>query len=142
MRRRQPPCIRAAIWEVGKYRSKQNCLSGGREVFFLPPDHRKRQKEADHITISVSFCLFTEEQEDVQMKDVQLIYRTFDELPVMLSIQTVAHVLGISRANAYELAHSSSFPAITIGCRIVVPKDHLLQWIESKLNMDGQRTQR
>ena len=142
MRRRQPPCIRAAIWEVGKYRSKQNCLSGGREVFFLPPDHRKRQKEADHITISVSFCLFTEEQEDVQMKDVQPIYRTFDELPVMLSIQTVAHVLGISRANAYELAHSSSFPAITIGCRIVVPKDHLLQWIESKLNMDGQRTQR
>ena len=143
MRRRQPPCMRAAIWGVGKYRSRaQSKLQGGREDFFLPPDHRKRQKEADHITISVSFCLFTEEQEDVQMKDVQPIYRTFDELPVMLSIQTVAHVLGISRANAYELAHSSSFPAITIGCRIVVPKDHLLQWIESKLNMDGQRTQR
>ena len=76
------------------------------------------------------------------MKDVQPIYRTFDELPVMLSIQTVAHVLGISRANAYELAHSKSFPAITIGCRIVVPKDHLLQWIESKLNMDGQQARR
>ena len=76
------------------------------------------------------------------MKDVQPIYRTFDELPVMLSIQTVAHVLGISRANAYELAHCKSFPAITIGCRIVVPKDHLLQWIESKLNLNGQRTQR
>lgn len=143
MRRRQPLCIRAAIWEVGKYRSRvQSNLQGGREAHFLPPDHRKRQKEADHITISVSFCLFTEEQEDVQMKDVQPIYRTFDELPVMLSIQTVAHVLGISRANAYELAHSKSFPAITIGCRIVVPKDHLLQWIESKLNMNGQWARR
>ena len=75
------------------------------------------------------------------MKDVQPIYRTFDELPVMLSIQTVAHVLGISRANAYELAHSKSFPAITIGCRIVVPKDHLLQWIESKQHMSGERTE-
>ena len=76
------------------------------------------------------------------MKDVQPIYRTFEELPVMLSIQTVAHVLRISRANAYELALSKSFPAITIGCRIVVPKDHLFRWIESKLNMNGQRPHR
>lgn len=76
------------------------------------------------------------------MKDVQPIYRTYDELPVMLSIQTVAHVLGIFRANAYELAHSMNFLAITIGCRIVVPKDHLLRWIESKLNMDGQQARR
>lgn len=55
------------------------------------------------------------------MKDVQPIYRTFDELPVMLSIQTVAHVLGISRPNTYELAHSKGFSGrwegrYTAGC--------------------------
>lgn len=54
------------------------------------------------------------------MKDKRPIYRIFDGLPVMLSIQTVAQVLGTSRANAYILAHSKSFHAITIGCRIAV----------------------
>ncbi len=138
MRRRQPSCIRAAIWEV--HSTKQ--IAGRQRGPLSAALSQKRQKETDDTMWSASFCLFTEEQEDVQMKDVQPIYHTFDELPVMLSIQTVAHVLGISRANAYELAHSKSFPAITIGCRIVVPKDHLLQWIESKLNMDGQRARR
>ena len=68
------------------------------------------------------------------MKDVQPIYRTFDELPVMLSIQTVAHVLGISRANAYCLMHSQDFPTLKIGKRMVVPKDKLMTWMEKNTN--------
>ena len=46
MRRRQPLCIRAAIWEVGKYRSRvQSNLQGGREGFFLPPYQRKGKRK-------------------------------------------------------------------------------------------------
>ena len=51
------------------------------------------------------------------------IYTSYDELPLMLSVTEVAAVLGISRAGAYELAHSDDFPALKIGSRIVVPKD-------------------
>ena len=36
------------------------------------------------------------------------IYKSFEELPVMLTIPQVASVLSISRAGAYELAHSKS----------------------------------
>ena len=49
-------------------------------------------------------------------------YTSYDELPLMLSVAEVASVLGISRAGAYELARSNSFPALKIGSRIVVPK--------------------
>ena len=53
-------------------------------------------------------------------------YTSYDELPLMLSVAEVAAVLGISRAGAYELAHSDGFPALKIGSRIVVPKDKFL----------------
>ena len=59
-------------------------------------------------------------------------YKSYDDLPLMLSVPDVAVVLGISRAGAYELAHSQDFPAIHIGTRIVVPKDKFLLWIDAK----------
>ena len=49
-------------------------------------------------------------------------YTSYDKLPLMLSVVEVAAVLGISRAGAYELAHSDGFPALKIGSRIVVPR--------------------
>jgi len=60
-------------------------------------------------------------------------YKSYDELPLMLSVPEVAAVLGISRAGAYELARSRNFP-LTIGSRIVVPKDQFLAWIEQKVS--------
>ena len=62
------------------------------------------------------------------------IYKSFDELPVMLTIPQVASVLSISRAGAYELAHSKNFPAMLVGSRIVVPKDRLLAWVDRKVS--------
>ena len=35
-------------------------------------------------------------------------YRSYDELPLMLSVPEVAAVLGISRAGAYELVRARS----------------------------------
>ena len=62
------------------------------------------------------------------MKEVT--YKSYDDLPLMLSVPEMAAVLGISRAGAYELAHSEGFPSLTIGSRIVVPKDKLIAWID------------
>ena len=62
------------------------------------------------------------------MKEVK--YRSYDELPLMLSVPEVAAVLGISRAGAYELAKSKDFPTLTIGTRSVVPKDKFIAWID------------
>ena len=57
-------------------------------------------------------------------------YKNYDELPLMLSVPQVASVLGISRAGAYKLARTTGFPSLTIGSRIIVPKDEFIAWVK------------
>ena len=52
-------------------------------------------------------------------------YNSFDELPLMLTVEDVSHVLGIGLAHAYEVAHRRDFPTITLGSRIIVPRDKI-----------------
>ena len=59
-----------------------------------------------------------------------MIYTSLEQLPVALSAEDVAQVLGISRANAYLLMHSKGFPTLQIGKRMTVPKDKLIEWID------------
>ena len=59
-----------------------------------------------------------------------MIYTSLEQLPVALSADDVAQVLGISRANAYILMHSKGFPTLQIGKRMTVPKDKLIEWID------------
>lgn len=60
------------------------------------------------------------------------MYKRYDELPLMLSVPEVAMVLGISRAGAYELVRRDGFPTLKIGCRIVVPKEKFIGWIDGQ----------
>lgn len=60
-------------------------------------------------------------------------YKSFDELPMMLSVSQVAKVLGISRTRSYELVNKKGFPKIKIGTRIVVPKDEFRLWIQKEI---------
>jgi excisionase family DNA binding protein len=66
--------------------------------------------------------------ERIPMKQVK--FKSYEELPLMLSVPEMAAALGISRAGAYELARSEGFPALKIGARIVIPKDKLREWID------------
>lgn len=56
-------------------------------------------------------------------------FKSYEDLPLMLSVPEMAAALGISRAGAYELARSEGFPALRIGTRIVIPKDKLQEWV-------------
>lgn len=60
-------------------------------------------------------------------------YKSFDELPLMLSIVQVAEVLGISKTSAYELSHTKSFPSMTVGGRIMYLEINLLNGLICKL---------
>lgn len=55
---------------------------------------------------------------------------SYDQLPIMLNADTIAQTLGISRAGAYELMHRKGFPTLRIGKRMMVSKEHFIQWIE------------
>lgn len=62
-------------------------------------------------------------------------YTSLEQLPLALSADDVAQVLGISRAKAYELMHSKNFPTIKIGKRMSVPKDKLIEWIDRQMGL-------
>ena len=62
----------------------------------------------------------------------QTAYKSYEDLPLMLSVPEVAAVLGISWVGAYELVNGNDFPALKIGSRIVVPKDKLIAWVDKK----------
>ena len=59
-------------------------------------------------------------------------FKSYEDLPLMLSVPEMGAALGISRAGAYELARSEGFPALRIGTRIVVPKDKLQEWVDKQ----------
>ena len=62
------------------------------------------------------------------MKDTK--FKSYDDLPLMLSVPDLTAALGISRAGAYELVKSEGFPTLHIGNRILIPKDELIAWIK------------
>lgn len=62
-----------------------------------------------------------------------MTYTSLEQLPLALSAEDVAQVLGISRANAYTPMHSKGFPTIKIGKRMTVPKDKLIEWIDKQM---------
>ena len=57
-------------------------------------------------------------------------YKSYDELPLMLSVTDMAEVLGISRAGAYELVKTEGFPYLSVGSRIIIPKDEFISWVK------------
>ena len=60
-------------------------------------------------------------------------FKSYEDLPLMLSVPEMAAAMGISRAGAYELARSEGFPALRIGTRIVIPKDKLREWVDKQI---------
>ena len=59
-------------------------------------------------------------------------FRSYDDLPLTLTVPEVGEVLGISRAKAYDLARREGFPSMRIGTRILVPRDKLIRWIDKQ----------
>ena len=54
----------------------------------------------------------------------------YENLPAVLNANQLAAALGISRAGAYQLLNTRTFPTLRIGTRLLVPKDKLIDWIE------------
>lgn len=47
-----------------------------------------------------------------------------------LTVDEAAHLLGISRGLAYELAHCGQLPVVRLGRRLVVPKAAIMKMLE------------
>ena len=60
--------------------------------------------------------------------------QTIDMLPDFFSVDTLAKILGISRATAYRMA-GSQIPCLRIGRRIILSRDHILRWIDESMEV-------
>ena len=60
------------------------------------------------------------------------IYKSYDELPLLLNVKQLADLLGISDSSVYELIQEDDFPSLRIGKRIVIPKEELREWISTR----------
>ena len=56
------------------------------------------------------------------------VYKSYDDLPLFLNSNLVAKTLGIAPSSAYELI--KDFPTLHVNCRMVVPKEKFIQWVE------------
>lgn len=56
---------------------------------------------------------------------------SLDELPDFCSLEELSRVLQISRSTAYRMAAQGSIPSLRVGRRVIVPKEHLVRWIDS-----------
>ncbi len=58
------------------------------------------------------------------------VYKSYEELPIMLNAETLAKVLGIAPSSAYELMHQEGFPTLRISeNRLVVSKQAFIDWV-------------
>lgn len=58
--------------------------------------------------------------------------KEYSELPLSLTVDQVAEVMGIGRVQAYNLVHTEDFPKIKVGRRIVVPRQAFIKWLDTK----------
>lgn len=65
-----------------------------------------------------------------------IVYTNYEQLPLALGAEEVAQVLGVSRAQAYNLMRSEGFPTLKIGKRMTVPKNKLIEWINTHTDTD------
>lgn len=53
------------------------------------------------------------------------------DLPLTLTVNQVAKLLGVSRRVAYNLMRQRGFPSVRVGeKRIIIPRDHFLRWLD------------
>ena len=58
-------------------------------------------------------------------------YSRYEDIPLFLDALDVVHVLGLPRANVYNMFYAEDFPTIIIGGRKLVRKEKLFSWLET-----------
>ena len=56
-------------------------------------------------------------------------YRSYDELPLLLTIEDLMPILGIGRNTAYELVRTGQVFSIRIGRQLRIPKQALIDFV-------------
>lgn len=61
-------------------------------------------------------------------------YTTYEELPLVLSVDQLMKVLGIGRNCAYDLVRCGQIQSIRVGNKIRIPKESVVAFIRAPQN--------
>ena len=62
-----------------------------------------------------------------------MTYTTFDEMPLVLSVDDIADTLAIGRNKAYRLVKTGEIKALKIGQHYRIPRDEFIAFIKSSV---------
>ena len=65
-----------------------------------------------------------------ESKDQNRRPTNYDNLPLVLDVEDIQRIMGISRTSAYELVHTPGFPAFRSGRLIKVSKAAFFEWMK------------
>lgn len=67
---------------------------------------------------------------------------SLEDLRDFCSLEEFSEVFRVSRSTAYRMAARGNIPCLRIGRRVIVPKEHLMRWIDEsascKKDMEGE----
>lgn len=62
--------------------------------------------------------------------------KNYQELPLVLRVDDVSKILGVSRKVAYRLTRQQGFPVVRIGeKRLCIPREKFVSWLHSNADL-------
>ena len=61
-----------------------------------------------------------------------MTYTSYEELPLVLSVEQLVDVLDIGKTTAYELLRSGKIQSIRVGHKIKIPKEALISYLKNR----------
>lgn len=61
------------------------------------------------------------------------------DVPLVLSVKQAARLIGVGYRPVYDLARTADFPALKLGNRIIIPRDALRAWLDSRGSAGARR---
>lgn len=58
-----------------------------------------------------------------------MLYRSLEEIPVVVSVPELAEILRVSRNTAYAMVRSGQIPSVRTGAQIRISKSALLDYL-------------
>ncbi len=55
--------------------------------------------------------------------------KSFDDLPVIMTVADIQSIMRVSIANAYKIMASENFPKMKVGKRVLVEKSAFIKWL-------------
>ena len=63
-------------------------------------------------------------------------FNSIKDKPEMLTANDLMEIFPLSRSGVYELLRDPDFPKLHLGCRIIIPRDALIDWLNRRLRTE------